>query len=76
MREATGEANMVLIVIVLLGVVAAAGVVFIPRLMDGAKAQSCCVEQGGSYNSDSAKCEGGTMDGKTVAEMKRDSLCQ
>ena len=70
MRQASGEANMVVIVITLIGVVAVAGAVFVPRLLDNGKAQSCCIEHGGSMNKSTGKCEGGTMDGKTVNEMK------
>ena len=76
MKEATGEANMTVITIVLIGLVAAAGAVFIPRVIAGMKAQSCCTEQGGTYNKTSAKCEGGAMNGKTVAQMKNIADCK
>ncbi len=76
MREATGEANMTIITIVLIGVVAAAGAVFIPRLIKNMEAQSCCSEQGGSFDKSTGKCSGGSMDGKTVSEMKLESVCQ
>ena len=76
MKEAAGEANMTVITIVLIGVLAAGAALFIPRLIDNMKAQSCCTEQGGTFNKSSGKCEGGSMDKKTVAEMKTQKECQ
>jgi signal recognition particle receptor subunit beta len=76
MKEAAGEANMTVITIVLIGLVAAAGALFIPRLIDNMKAQSCCTEQGGTFNKSTGKCEGGAMAGKTVAQMRGQAVCQ
>ena len=76
MKEAAGEANMTVITIVLIGLVAAAGALFIPRLIDNMKAQSCCTEQGGTFNKGTGKCDGGAMNGKTVAQMKGQAVCQ
>ena len=47
MKEAAGEANITVITIVLIGAVAAVGLVVIPRLMKNAKRKSCCVNGGG-----------------------------
>lgn len=47
MKEAAGEANMTVITIVLIGVVAAVGAVLIPRLMNNSDNKSCCQELGG-----------------------------
>ena len=47
MKEAAGEANMTVITIVLIGVVAAVGAILIPRIMKQVKAKSCCQELGG-----------------------------
>ena len=47
MKEAAGEANLTVITIVLIGVVAAVGVILIPRLMNGVQDKSCCQELGG-----------------------------
>ena len=47
MKEAAGEANMTVITIVLIGVVAAVGAILIPRLMNQASNKSCCQEIGG-----------------------------
>ena len=46
MKEAAGEANMTVITIVLIGVVAAVGLLLVPRLMGTAKAKACCVDAG------------------------------
>ncbi len=46
MKEAAGEANMTVITIVLIGVVAAVGLLLVPRLMTNAKAKSCCTDAG------------------------------
>lgn len=47
MKEAAGEANITVITIVLIGVVAAIGAILIPRLMNNADYKSCCQELGG-----------------------------
>ena len=47
MKEAAGEANMTVITIVLIGVVAAVGAILIPRLMNSSANKSCCQELGG-----------------------------
>ncbi len=47
MKEAAGEANMTVITIVLIGVVAAVGLLLVPRLMKNIKAKACCTDGGG-----------------------------
>ena len=47
MKEAAGEANMTVITIVLIGVVAAVGALLIPRLLNSMNDKSCCQEMGG-----------------------------
>ena len=42
MKEAAGEANMTVITIVLIGVVAAVGAILIPRLLNNVQYRSCC----------------------------------
>ena len=62
MKEAAGEANITVITIVLIGVVAAVGLTLIPRLMGNAKAKACCTDAGfyvsGSYccNPQTSQC--------------------
>ena len=54
MKEAAGEANMTVITIVLIGVVAAVGLLLIPKLMKSVKARSCCLDAIGGYVSGSS----------------------
>jgi len=49
MKEAAGEANMTVITIVLIGVVAAAGAILIPRITKSLNNKSCCSESGGLW---------------------------
>lgn len=49
MKEATGEANMTIITVVLIGVVAAVAMAFIPRMMDTTERRSCCQANGGVW---------------------------
>lgn len=52
MKEAAGEANMTIITIVLIGIVAAAGAILIPNILDGAGNQADCAAKGNVwYNS-------------------------
>ena len=50
MKEAAGEANMTVITIVLIGLVAAAGAILIPSLLTNMKARSCCQQMSGVVN--------------------------
>lgn len=50
MKEAAGEANMTVITIVLIGVVAAVGAILIPRLMASTSVKSCCQEKGWTFS--------------------------
>ena len=49
MKETAGEANMTVITIVLIGVVAAAGLLLVPRLMKNLGAKACCTDAGGKW---------------------------
>ena len=49
MKEAAGEANMTVITIVLIGIVAAVGMLVVPRILNGMEAKSCCQENGGTW---------------------------
>lgn len=61
MKEAAGEANMTVITIVLIGVVAAVGAILIPRIMNSMDDKSCCQEMGGYVSG--SKCKAGTSEG-------------
>ena len=54
MKEAAGEANMTVITIVLIGLVAAAGAILIPQLLGGSAKKGCCASYGGTW--ESGKC--------------------
>ena len=47
MKEATGEANMTIITVVLITVVAAVGAFLIPNLLKSTTKKSCCTSEGG-----------------------------
>jgi len=51
MKEAAGEANMTVITIVLIGIVAAVGALVVPRILNGIERKSCCQENGGVWYS-------------------------
>ena len=73
MKEAAGEANVTVITIVLIGIVAAAGAILIPRMFGNMNARSCCTEMGGTVKG--WNCKGGFFDGKTLAQIKGDKNC-
>jgi len=47
MKEATGEANLTILIIALIGVIATFGAILIPRLMKNSNNKSCCLENDG-----------------------------
>lgn len=49
MKEASGEANMTVITILLIAVVGAAGTIIVNNLVKSTKAKSCCAEAGGEW---------------------------
>ena len=50
MKEAAGEANMTVITIVLIGVVAAAGLYLVPRLLSNIQNKACCTDAAGKWS--------------------------
>jgi len=60
MKEAAGEANMTVITIVLIGVVAAVGAILIPRILNSMNDKSCCQETGGYTSGTQCMLNGGT----------------
>ena len=56
MKEAAGEANMTVITIVLIGLVAAVGAVLIPNLLTSTNKQACCTSAGGTWNKSTGAC--------------------
>lgn len=55
MKEAAGEANMTVITIVLIGLVAAAGAILIPQLLGGSAQKGCCASYGGTWEGGQCK---------------------
>ena len=71
-KEAAGEANMTVITIVLIGVVAAVGAIIIPRLLNNMSDKSCCQELGGYVSG--TTCKGiGSATAKTTLKNIRNS---
>ncbi len=58
MKESAGEANMTVITIVLIGLVAAAGALIIPNLITSLKQKSCCTSAGGKWSSNKCAASG------------------
>ncbi len=50
MKEATGEANMTVITVILIGIVAAVAIPLITNMINTTKARSCCINNGGTWN--------------------------
>lgn len=74
MKEAAGEANMTVITIVLIGLVAAAGAILIPSLLTNMKARSCCQQMGGVV--DGGNCVvGGTSSALKAFYKTNKSTC-
>ena len=59
MKEAAGEANMTVITIVLIGVVAAVGLLLVPRLMKNMSKKSCCTDAAGTWSGNTCKAVSG-----------------
>lgn len=57
MKEAAGEANLTVIAIVLIAIVAAVATPLISNMMQGAAKKSCCTEAGGKWKGN--KCQDG-----------------
>lgn len=83
MKEAAGEANITVITVVLIGVIAAVGMVLIPRLTTSMKAKSCCTDGGGyvsgntcCYDNEHGKCGSHyVLNGSAFKSDERYSAC-
>ena len=69
MKEASGEANMTVITILLIAIVGAVGTVIINNMMKTSKKRSCCAEVGGTLKNGSCVDSAGT----TISEY--DATC-
>lgn len=72
MKEAAGEANMTVITIVLIGLVAAAGAVLIPNLLDNMQKTSVCNNLGGKRTGDSCAYPN-TSGGTSTCNISKDN---
>lgn len=61
MKESAGEANITVITIVLIGIIAAIAVPLITNMMSNTSRRSCCTNAGGRWNGNS--CEAGSNPG-------------
>ena len=68
MKEAAGEANMTVITIILIGVVAAAAGIFIPNFLNQVEIRGCCVSDGGKWNN--GACSNGQTYSKNCSKVK------
>ena len=55
MKEASGEANLTVIAIVLIGIVAAVATPLIRNMMSGTSRKSCCLEAGGQWTNNACQ---------------------
>ena len=55
MKEAAGEANMTVITIVLIGIVAAIAIPLVRNMMNNSAKQSCCMSAGGYWQGGDCK---------------------
>ena len=53
MKEAAGEANMTVVTIILIGIVAAIAYPLINNMIKDTEAKSCCVQNGGEWKNGS-----------------------
>lgn len=57
MKEASGEANLTVIAIILIGVIAAVVTPLITSLMNTTKERTECNNSGGTWNASAKKCQ-------------------
>ena len=72
MKEATGEANMTIITVVLIGVVAGVGAWLIPNILQSTQKKSCCTAEGGTWKGNQCiGTDGGTIDISDCSSSKK-----
>ncbi len=62
MKEAAGEANLTVVAIVLIGIIALIATPLINNLVVTARDRACCIDAGGTWRRDGNRCEGGSQD--------------
>lgn len=79
MKQAAGEANITVIAIVLIGIIAAVGALFIPRLIENMKAKQCCVDHSGYISGGLCKSWEGNEEEDISLEIlisNTDNICE
>ena len=59
MKEASGEANMTVITIMLIAIVGVVGTIIINNVMNSTQKRACCTEAGGEWTGGSCSVTGG-----------------
>jgi len=72
MKEAAGEANMTVITIVLIGVIAAIAIPMVSSLMGNAGRRTCCTDSGGVWSGGSCTA---AKNGSGVYDTSNYSKC-
>jgi len=60
MKEAAGEANLTVVAIVLIGIIALIATPLINNLVVTARARACCIDAGGTWDRQGDACMGGS----------------
>lgn len=58
MKEAAGEANLTVVAIVLIGIIALIATPLITNLVETARDRACCIDAGGTWDNDAGQCTG------------------
>lgn len=76
MKEASGEANLTVITIILIGVIVAVATPIINSMMTNTAQRTCCQNAGGVFNGTSKACVG--VDGKNITNYwnKNEKTCK
>ena len=61
MKEAAGEANMTVITIILIGVIAAIAIPLVTSLMSNTAYRTCCTDSGGVWKGGECQSGGGNV---------------
>ena len=64
MKEAAGEANLTVIAIDLIGIVAAVATPLISNMMETTRRKSCCTQAGGNWSAGDCIAPTGTISGQ------------
>ena len=68
MKEASGEANLTVITIILIGVVVAIAVPLVNSLMSTSAVRACCTDAGGTWGNNQCTIDGAVVDRDALVE--------